>query len=104
MAAKKNPHKSAPVKAPAKTGSETMLGDTHELLIATGLMGLFLLLMVMFAGISKTTGRLSVLVMVILLTNQAIRHVNPFVTWVQDHPLTPDGGVNFTGSVDSGSK
>lgn len=71
--------------------------SAHEMLIATGIMAAFVLVMVVIAGTGKNAGRIAVLLMFALLLNQGIRHVNPFVTWASEHPLTPDGsGPTFT--------
>jgi hypothetical protein len=75
---------------------------SHEALVAIGLMLAFVFVMVMVAGVGPKAGRTAVLVMVVLLAGQAIGHVNPFVTWVSDHPLVP-GTPTFTVSGESSS-
>lgn len=89
----------SPFAGATATGSATTVAATpsteHEMLVAVGIMGAFVLVMTMIAGIGKTAGRVAVLLMVALLVNQGIRHVNPFVDWAAAHPLTPSNdGTN----------
>jgi hypothetical protein len=91
----------APVK---KTGPSTSVGATdtsspHDALVAIGLMATFVFLMTMIAGIGPNSGRVAVLVMVLLLAGQAVTHVNPFVTWAANHPLTPAGSTTAAFTV-----
>ena len=76
---------SAPVPASAATA--------HDMLIAIGIMSLFVYVMVLLAGTSRTAGRLVIALFIALLILQGLGRVNPFA-WFAKHPLTrPTTGV-----------
>lgn len=95
--AKKRPGKTAESPAPAdRTASAS---SARQAIVTTGVLLGFVLLMTMVAGIGPNAGRLAATLMVALIILQALGHVNPFVTWAANHPLTP-GGPHFTVETD----
>lgn len=62
---------------------------THEMLVAVTIMAGIGMLAVIVAGQSKQAGNLIAGILAIMLVVQGITHVNPFVAFIADHPLTP---------------
>lgn len=83
---------SKPVKAKATAES------ARQALEATAILLAFVFFMTMVAGIGPTAGKVSVLLMVSLIVLQGLGHVNPFVKWASDHPLTPGDNTFTVGS------
>lgn len=88
-AARKATTTTAPTTVTKTVAATATTDTTHDMLVAVGLMAVFVLIMTMVAGIGPKSGRFAVAVMVLLFVGQAVTHVNPFVTWAENHPLTP---------------
>lgn len=63
--------------------------STHQMLVALAILSAVGMLLVIVAGISDDSADGVLLVVGALLLVQAITHVNPFVAWLANHPLTP---------------
>ena len=70
-------------------GGGTSAQSARQFLIALAVLIVFVLVMTMLAGMSPGAGRGITLFFVAMLVLQGITHVNPFVQWVESHPLTP---------------
>ena len=71
------------VQVPATAGS------VHTMLVAVIIMAAIGGMLVVIAGTSKEAGIIIAWILGIALLVQAITHVNPFVSWIVKHPLTP---------------
>lgn len=78
----------APATGAARTASAS---SAHQALVTTGILLAFVVIMTMIAGIGPNAGKLSAALMVALIILQGLGHVNPFVKWAANHPLTPNG-------------
>jgi hypothetical protein len=74
--------------AGATTGGVTA-ASTHQAIVAILIMAVFVYLMVLLAGTSPAAGKIISTLFIGLLLIQGATHVNPFVEWVNKHPLTP---------------
>lgn len=63
--------------------------STHEMLVALAILSAVGMLLVIIAGISDDAADAVLLIVGALLLVQAVTHVNPFVAFLADHPLTP---------------
>lgn len=63
--------------------------QVHQALVAVLIMGVFVYLMVLLAGTSPAAGKIIATLFIGLLLIQGATHVNPFVEWVNKHPLQP---------------
>jgi hypothetical protein len=75
---------------------------THEMIVAVGIMAGAGMLAVIVAGQSKTAGNAIAAALGIMLLVQGITHVNPFVSFLAAHPLTPT--VLTTNNPHTGAK
>lgn len=64
--------------------------NTRQFLVALLLLLAFVFVMTMLAGINPQVGAGITALFVAMFIVNAITHVNPFVHWVQTHPLTPN--------------
>jgi hypothetical protein len=71
------------------TSSSVTATQVHQALVAILIMGAFVYLMALIAGTSKAAGEIIVTLFIGLLLIQGATHVNPFVEWVNKHPLQP---------------
>jgi hypothetical protein len=67
----------------------TTATQVHQALVAILIMGAFVYLMTLLAGTSPAAGKIIVTLFIGLLLIQGATHVNPFVEWVNKHPLQP---------------
>jgi len=77
------------VQTTASTSSGASATQVHQALVAILIMGAFVYLMTLIAGTSKAAGNIIVVLFIGLLLIQGATHVNPFVEWVNKHPLQP---------------
>ena len=70
--------------------TDVTLKDAHNMLVAFAILVAFVLGLTMLAGMSTDAGQFCAGLMLLLLLLQGIGHVNPFVQWVANHPLTPE--------------
>lgn len=75
--------------APAASTSNVSAESTHQAIVAILIMGVFVYIMVIVAGISPGAGKTVSALFIGLILIQGAAHVNPFVEWVNKHPLTP---------------
>lgn len=75
--------------------------STHEMIVAVGIMAGVGMLLVIIAGQSKNAGNVIAGVLGIMLLVQGITHVNPFVAFIANHPLTPSPTVGTNKTVNS---
>lgn len=62
---------------------------THQMLVAIGILLLGGMLLVLIAGESDSAADAVLGFLAILLVVQGITKVNPFIEWVNKHPLIP---------------
>lgn len=77
--------------AAAGSATSATAESAHNMLVAIAITSAFVAVMVTIGGTGRNAGRLSALLMFALVVNQGLRHVSPFVEWVNAHPLTPQG-------------
>lgn len=70
------------------------LASTHEMIVAVAIMGGIGMGAVIVAGQSRNAGNLIAGILAIMLLVQGITHVNPFVSFLAAHPLTPTNLAN----------
>lgn len=63
----------------------------HNMLVALAILLSFGMLLVLVAGESPEAGNAIIAFLVIIVFVQLITKVNPFIEWVNKHPLTPNG-------------
>lgn len=69
--------------------TNTSAKKAQQFLVALVLMFAFVLTMTLVAGTSQKVGRGVLAFFLLMLLLQGMTHVNPFVDWVERHPLTP---------------
>lgn len=97
---KKSASKTPVTKEGAGSGVTTVAATAstaHQMIEAILVMGAFVVIMTMVADTGPNAGRMAVALMVALVILQGITHINPFVSFVANHPLTP-GDTTFTTS------
>ncbi len=79
----------ATVNTSAGSTSGVSATQVHQAIVAILIMGAFVYMMTLLAGTSPAAGKIIGALFVGLLLIQGAGHVNPFVEWVNRHPLTP---------------
>lgn len=75
--------------------------STHEMIVAIGIMAGVGMLLVIVAGQSKSAGNVIAGILGIMLLVQGITHVNPFVAFIANHPLTPSPVVGSKSTLNN---
>lgn len=73
----------------ADSGGGVTAQSARQFLVSMLILLVFVIVMTMVAGASPEVGKGVVAVFATLLLLQGITHVNPFVQWMEHHPLTP---------------
>lgn len=77
---------STPTASPKVAASAA---SNHQMIVAVLIMLTFIMLCTLVAGESKAAGNAILGLLVIMLVVQGVTKVNPFVSWIARHPLTP---------------
>lgn len=64
----------------------------HQMFDAALLMSAAIFVLIVIAGISNSAGNAVIVILSMILLVQGITKVNPFVSWIAKHPLTPAQG------------
>ena len=81
---------STPIVAPTAANTATA-ASTHEMFIAVAVLLAVGMVLTLVAGESDSAANAIIAALCIIVFIQLVTKVNPFISWITTHPLTPAG-------------